>query len=41
VRGEEMRRAALDMCEREFLWERYVPAVRDAYRAALARTASA
>jgi glycosyltransferase involved in cell wall biosynthesis len=40
-RREEMRRAALDMCEREFLWEWYVPTVRDAYRAAIARTASA
>jgi glycosyltransferase involved in cell wall biosynthesis len=36
--GAIMRRAALEMCEEEFLWARYVPSVRNAYRTALLRT---
>jgi glycosyltransferase involved in cell wall biosynthesis len=41
ARSHQMRRAALEMCQREFLWDRYVPAVRQAYRSALARAAIA
>jgi glycosyltransferase involved in cell wall biosynthesis len=35
--GAAMRRAALQLCEQQFLWARYVPAVRNAYRTALER----
>jgi glycosyltransferase involved in cell wall biosynthesis len=34
-RGDELRQAALALCEREFLWSRYTGIVRDAYRTAL------
>ncbi|MDQ6888488.1 MAG: glycosyltransferase [Gemmatimonadota bacterium] len=34
-RGEEMRAAALALCERHFLWSGYVMPVRDAYESAL------
>lgn len=35
-RGEELRRNALGLCEREFLWASYTERVRDAYASALA-----
>ncbi len=34
-KGEEMRRAALSLCERHFLWSGYVSSVREAYLSAL------
>ena len=34
-RGDAMRRCALALCEREFLWSEYVDVVRSAYRRAL------
>jgi glycosyltransferase involved in cell wall biosynthesis len=36
-RGDAMRRAALALCEKEFMWPRYTSVVRGAYARALER----